>query len=110
MFEGGGLSVARAAESFGVMQILSSVCTPDFEALTRECAAPLIYQLYVHGDEAWMMDIIGRAAAAGCRGFCLTADTQVYSRRERDLLKRYLPMAARQPGTRLPRRPSLAPG
>ena len=105
--KGGGLSAARAAESFGVMQILSSVCTPDFEALTRECAAPLIYQLYVHGDEAWMMDIIGRAAAAGCRGFCLTADTQVYSRRERDLLKRYVPMAGRQADGRPRPRPTV---
>jgi glycolate oxidase len=50
-----------------------------------------------------MMDIIARTVAAGYKGFCLTADTQIYSRRERDLLKRYLPMAARQPGTRLPR-------
>jgi glycolate oxidase len=103
---GGGLSAARAAGEFGVMQILSSVCQPDFETLARQCDAPKIHQLYVHGDEPWMMDIIARTMAAGYKGFCLTADTQIYSRRERDLLKRYLPMAARQPGTRLPRRPA----
>ncbi len=93
-----GLGVAQAAENFGVMQIYSSVCHPDFEALMRANQGPKIYQLYVHGDEAWMMDIIGRAVALGYRALCLTVDTQVYSRRERDLLKRYLPISQRQDG------------
>ncbi len=99
VFEAGGaLSVAHAAGEFGVFQILSSVCLPDFESLARDCANPKIYQLYAHGDEAWVMDIIGRAQAAGYQGFCLTVDTQVYSRRERDLVKRYVPAAARRAG------------
>jgi glycolate oxidase len=101
---GGGLSVARAAEQFGVMQILSSVCTPDFETVARESAAPKIYQLYVHGEESWVMDIVERTQDAGYKAFCLTVDTQVGSRRERDILKGYLPMAARrQPGSPPPR-------
>jgi glycolate oxidase len=94
--QGGGLSTARAAETFGVMQILSSVCSPDFETVARECAGPKIHQLYVHGDEAWMMDIIDRTEKAGYKAFCLTVDTQVYSRRERDILKRYLPLTSRR--------------
>jgi glycolate oxidase len=94
--QGGGLSTARAAETFGVMQSLSSVCSPDFETVARECAGPKIHQLYVHGDEAWMMDIIDRTEKAGYRAFCLTVDTQVYSRRERDILKRYLPLTSRR--------------
>jgi glycolate oxidase len=103
---GGGLAAARAAGEFGVMQILSSVCQPDFESLARDCDAPKIYQLYLHGpDEAWMMGVIERAVAAGYKAFCLTADTQVGSRRERDILKGYLPLTARQPGTNLPRKP-----
>ena len=93
---GGGLSSARAAEQFGVMQILSSVCTPDFETIAKECAGPKIYQLYVHGEESWVMDIVERTQAAGYKGFCLTVDTQVGSRRERDILKGYVPMAARR--------------
>ena len=56
---GGGASVAAAAESFGVMQILSSVCTPDFETLARQSSVAKIYQLYALGDEAWMMDLNG---------------------------------------------------
>ncbi len=93
---GGGLSTARAAERFGVIQILSSACSPDFETVARESTGTKIYQLYVHGDEAWMMDIIERTQAAGYDALCLTVDTQVYSRRERDLLKRYVPLSGRR--------------
>ncbi len=94
--EAGGLAVAEAAHEFGVQQILSSVCLPDFETIAREVPGPRIYQLYLLGDRAWMDDTIERTIAAGYTGFCLTADTQVYSRRERDILKRYVPASGRQ--------------
>jgi len=96
--EGGGESVARAAAEFGVLQILSSVCTPDFETLAERVPGPRIYQLYLVGDEAWMDDIIERSIAAGYTGFCLTVDTQVYSRRERDIIKRHVPASGREVG------------
>ncbi len=96
---GGGESVARAAREFGVLQVLSSVCTPDFETLAERVPGPCIYQLYLVGDEAWMDDVIARAMAAGYTAFCLTADTQTYSRRERDILKRYVPLSGRRAGS-----------
>ena len=42
-----------------------------------------------------MDDQIERTINSGYIGFCLTADTQVYSRRERDIMKGYVPMQAR---------------
>ncbi|MEM9622931.1 MAG: alpha-hydroxy acid oxidase, partial [Pseudomonadota bacterium] len=97
--EDGGAAVARAAQEFGSLQILSSVCTPDFETLAEQVPGPRIYQLYLMGDEAWMDDIIERCIEAGYTGFCLTADTQTYSRRERDIMKRYVPLSGRQAGS-----------
>ena len=94
-FPGGGTAVAQAAEEFGILQILSSACAPDFETVAREVPGKRIYQLYLTGDEGWMDEQIQRAIAAGYTGFCLTADTQVYSRRERDILKQYTPMSGR---------------
>ncbi|MDH3641259.1 MAG: alpha-hydroxy-acid oxidizing protein [Gammaproteobacteria bacterium] len=96
---GGGQSVAEAAAEFGVLQVLSSVCTPDFEEVAARVPGPRIYQLYLMGDQTWMDDIIARAVAAGYTGFCLTADTQTYSRRERDLIKRFTPPSGSQAGT-----------
>ena len=99
VFEAGGAeSVAKAAAEFGVLQILSSVCLPDFETLAERVPGPRIYQLYLMGDQAWMDDLIARSIEAGYTGFCLTADTQVYSRRERDILKRHVPASGGQAG------------
>ena len=91
----GGSGVAEAASEFGVLQILSSACSPNFEDVAAAVQGPRVYQLYLSGDEQWMDDIIERSIGSGYVGFCLTADTQVYSRRERDILKGYIPMSGR---------------
>ena len=91
----GGTAVAQAAADFGVLQILSSSCMPDFETVAQNVPGPRIYQLYLSGDQAWLDDQIERTISCGYIGFCLTADTQVYSRRERDIMKGYVPMQAR---------------
>jgi glycolate oxidase len=95
--KGGGLTAARAAETFGIMKMLCSACTPDFETVARESAGAKIYQFYVLGSEDWMMDIIARTEAVGYKAFCLTVGTQVLSRRERDVLKGFVPMGVRGP-------------
>ena len=94
----GAAAVAAAARDFGTLQILSSTCLPNFEDLAVQVPGPRIYQLYLMGDHDWMDDIIARAIEAGYTGLCLTADTQVYSRRERDILKRHVPSSGRQVG------------
>jgi glycolate oxidase len=92
LFEaGGGAAAAQAAQEFGAAVMLSSVCQPGLEAVAQ--AAPdavRMFQLYVHGDAAWVADIVARAMANGYTAFCLTVDTASYSRRERDLAKRHL--------------------
>jgi isopentenyl diphosphate isomerase/L-lactate dehydrogenase-like FMN-dependent dehydrogenase len=87
---GGGATVARAAQEFGVAHMLSSVCEPGLEAVAEAAPDALrIYQLYVRGDDAFVDDHVRRAMAKGYAAFCLTVDTAVYSRRERDLAKRF---------------------
>src|SRR5207237_8902640 len=79
----GAESVVRAAESFGVGHMLSSVCDPGLEDLAKAVPAALrLYQLYVRGDAAWVDDHIARAIAHGYTAFCLTVDTEHYSRPE----------------------------
>ena len=116
---GGGVAVAAAAQTFGVPMILSSACEPGFEAVATAADADReapkadvcppaggsppagftpcrVYQLYLVGDEAWMDDIIARAIAAGFDAFCLTVDTAMYTRRERDIAKRFVPSSGRR--------------
>jgi glycolate oxidase len=89
--DGAAASVVRAAQRFGVAHMLSSVCDPGLEKVAE--AAPdgtRIFQLYVRGDEAWVEDYVARAIASGYVAFCITVDTAIYSRRERDLAKRHV--------------------
>jgi glycolate oxidase len=84
-----GAAAARAAGEFGVAHMLSSVCEPGLEAVQQAAPDALrLFQLYVHGDPAWVDEIANRAQATGNAAFCLTVDTAIYSRRERDLAKR----------------------
>jgi isopentenyl diphosphate isomerase/L-lactate dehydrogenase-like FMN-dependent dehydrogenase len=95
--QGGGATVARAAQEFGVAHMLSSVCEPGLEAVAEAAPDALrIYQLYVRGDEAFVDDHVRRAMAKGYAAFCLTVDTAVYSRRERDLAKRFVTAGRRR--------------
>lgn len=88
----GSMAVARAAEKFGVVSYLSSVTKPGLEEIAEGTHHPKIYQLYVRGDRAWVADQATRAIDKGYAGFCLTVDVALYSRRERDIIKRYTPL------------------
>ena len=87
---GGGASSAKASAEFGVPQMLSSVCNPGLEAVAKAADNFRIFQLYVRGDDAWVDDHVTRALDHGYAAFCLTVDTACYSRRERDLAKRFV--------------------
>jgi glycolate oxidase len=71
--------------------MLSSVCEPGLEAVAEAAPDALrFYQLYVRGDAAWVDDYVRRAIDKGYAAFCLTVDTAIYSRRERDIAKRHI--------------------
>src|SRR3979411_2060529 len=88
---GSGAAVARGAGAFGAGHMLSSVSEPGLEK-TAEAApdALRLYQLYVRGDDAFVEDCVSRAIASRYSAFCLTVDPAHYSRRERDIAKRYV--------------------
>src|SRR3989449_1112251 len=93
----GAESVVRAVNAFGAAHMLSSVCDPGLEDLAAAAPDALrLYQLYVRGDEAWVDDHVERAVAHGYAAFGLTVDTAHYSRRERDIAKRFVPAGRRR--------------
>ena len=87
----GALSVALAAEEFGTISYLSSVTRPGIEEIAAQTSHPKVYQLYVRGDRDWVANLVRKAINLGYVQFCLTVDVALYSRRERDLIKRYKP-------------------
>jgi glycolate oxidase len=88
--EGGAATAARAAAQFGVPQMLSSVCKPGLEETAAAAQTIRSFQLYVRGDDAWVDHFAKRAKDNGFTSFCLTVDVASYSRRERDLIGRFV--------------------
>ena len=86
---GAGATVAEAAGHYNVPMMLSSVSQPSLEAVAKAGSGPKIFQLYVRGDQGFIDDHVRRSIDAGYDAFCLTVDTAHYSRRERDIAKRF---------------------
>jgi glycolate oxidase len=98
----GAASVVKAAKEFGVGHMLSSVCDPGLEELAEIAPDALrLYQLYVRGDADWVDDHVERAIKHGYSGFALTVDTAHYSRRERDIAKRFVTAGRRRVQNRI---------
>jgi isopentenyl diphosphate isomerase/L-lactate dehydrogenase-like FMN-dependent dehydrogenase len=84
-------AVVRGVGKFGAAHMLSSVSEPGLEKTADAAPDALrMFQLYVRGDDAFVEDSVSRAMAKGYAAFCLTVDTAHYSRRERDIAKRYV--------------------
>jgi isopentenyl diphosphate isomerase/L-lactate dehydrogenase-like FMN-dependent dehydrogenase len=87
---GGGATAAVGSGEFGVPQMLSSACNPGLEATAAAADNFRIFQLYVRGDDQFVDDHVKRAINHGYTAFCMTVDTAMYSRRERDLARRFV--------------------
>ena len=85
----GALAVARAAGAFGVPTMMSSV-SPRSKAEVRAATDnTAIFQLYVRAGEGFIEGHVEEAIEAGFDSFAITVDVAVYSRRERDIVRRF---------------------
>ena len=87
--QGGAATAAQAAAEFGVPQMLSSVCQPGLEDRGARRTISRVPALRA-GDDAWVDDYVRRAKDNGYCAFCLTVDVAHYSRRERDIIGRFV--------------------
>lgn len=86
----GARAAAKGVASRGCMTMLSSVTTPELEDVAAVADGGLMFQLYVRGDAAWVDAYVERALKAKVHAFCLTVDTDAYSRRERNIINRFV--------------------
>ena len=77
----GELATARAAASFGMPQILSTLSSVAVEEITA-VHHPVWFQLYIFRDRGWSAEIVQRAVAAGCQALVVTVDVPVQGLRE----------------------------
>ncbi len=85
----GALAVAQGAGDFGVPAMISSVSSYEKQQFRDRTDAPALFQLYVRGDGRFVEEQIEEAIAADMEAFCITVDSAVYSRRERDIVQRF---------------------
>jgi isopentenyl diphosphate isomerase/L-lactate dehydrogenase-like FMN-dependent dehydrogenase len=77
----GELGAALAAANLGTISMLSRSATYSMEEICSEVMTPPWLQVYPDRDES----LLDRAKACGIPGVCVTVDTPVGSRRDRDL-------------------------
>ncbi|MBI4213292.1 MAG: alpha-hydroxy-acid oxidizing protein, partial [Chloroflexi bacterium] len=95
--DGGAAASAVAAATFGTIPVISSLTQPSLEQTAVASTGPKVYQLYVTGDWDWVCNTLTRVKQAGYVALCLTVDSAAYSRRERQMIDRYLPPARQAP-------------
>jgi glycolate oxidase len=93
--EGGGATACRAAATFGIIPMISSITEPDLEESAKAADGPKMFQLYVRGDRKWIKDTIDRVRSAGFVALAITVDSALYGIRERQLTHGYLPPSVR---------------
>jgi len=80
----GEVATARGAAAAGTLMVVSAVATKDLEEVAKAGAAPRWFQLYVWKDRDVTAQLVKRAVKAGYGAICLTVDTPVLGRREKD--------------------------
>src|SRR5262245_33294868 len=90
----GDVEMARGASMGDAIVALSGATGWPVEDVAKAGPGPKLFQLYHHGDRTWVADLLARVEASGYLSVCLTVDTQLYSRRERDIVNRYSPRQA----------------
>ena len=90
----GDVEMARGAGRADTLQWLSGATGWPVEDVAKAASGPLMFQLYHHGDRGWVAELLARVQASGYKAVALTADVQLYGRRERDILARFSPRKA----------------
>ena len=86
----GEFAVARAAAEAGLVLTVSTGASYSLEEVAASSPGPRWFQLYAYQDRGVTRALVERAEAAGYQAICLTVDSAVSGRRERDLRNRFI--------------------
>jgi 4-hydroxymandelate oxidase len=85
----GELATARAAGAMGTVMLLSSGSSHTLEEVARAAPGPIWFQQYLYRDRGLTKMMAQRAQEAGYRALCLTLDSTVRAKRERNIRNNY---------------------
>lgn len=80
----GEVATSRGAAAAGTVMVASTISTKSLEEIAAVGPAPRWFQLYVYRDRTITEGLVRRAVAAGYQALCVTVDTPLLGRRERD--------------------------
>lgn len=81
----GELAVARSAGRAGLPYALSTLGTRSIEDVAQTGPGRFWFQVYMWRDRGLVAELVDRARRAGFEALCLTVDTAVLGKRERDM-------------------------
>jgi 4-hydroxymandelate oxidase len=93
----GECATARACGGAGIVMVLSSGSSFSLEEVSAAATGPLWYQQYLYKDSSLTKAMAARAADAGYQALCVTLDSGVPNKRERNIRNRYVVNAAPAP-------------
>jgi 4-hydroxymandelate oxidase len=85
----GELATARAAGAMGTVMLLSSGSSYTLEEVAKAATGPIWFQQYLYRDRGLTKLMAERAQAAGYSALCLTLDSTVRAKRERNIRNHY---------------------
>lgn len=85
----GELATVRAAGAMGTLMVLSSGSTYRLEEVAQAATGPIWFQQYLYKDRDLTQRMAHRAQEAGFSGLCLTLDSTVRAKRERNIRNVY---------------------
>jgi len=83
------LATVKAAGALGTVMILSSGSTYTLEEVAKAATGPIWFQQYLYTDRGLTKLMAERAQAVGYRALCLTLDSTVRAKRERNIRHNY---------------------
>lgn len=97
------LATVRAAGAVGTVMVLSSGSTCTLEDVAKASTGPIWFQQYVYRDRELSQRMAHRAQEAGYSALCLTLDSTVRAKRERNIRNDYAsPTSPNYTGLALP--------
>jgi isopentenyl diphosphate isomerase/L-lactate dehydrogenase-like FMN-dependent dehydrogenase len=85
----GELATARAAGAMGTVMLLSSGSSYTLEEVAKAATGPIWFQQYLYRDRGLSKMMAQRAQDAGYSALCLTLDSTVRAKRERNIRNNY---------------------
>ena len=85
----GELATVRAAGAMGTALVLSSGSSYTLEEVASVATGPIWWQQYLYSDRGLTMELADRAKSAGYSVLCITLDSTVQAKRERNIRNDY---------------------